>query len=168
MNNGKSSGRPHFARTLVAMGYAESVQDAFDRYLTTPEYYAIERPKPAPEEGIAMIRRAGGVAVLAHPYLLKLEDAAFRALLELLISYGLQGIECYYSKHTPEETAYYKSIAEEYSLLYTCGSDYHGVSVKPDIQLGSGCNNSLLKAGVPEESLLHQLDAAMAERKRDR
>lgn len=162
INNGKNSGRPHFARTLVAMGYADSIQDAFDRYLTTPEYYAIERPKPAPEEGIAMIRRAGGVAVLAHPYILKLEDTAFRSLLRQLISYGLQGIECYYSKHTPEEMQYYAAIAEEYGLLKTCGSDYHGPSIKPDIQLGSGCEGSLLYADIPEEEIIRQLDQAIA------
>ena len=74
-NQGKTSGRPHFARTLVELGYASSVQDAFEKYLTTPEFYArVERPKPTPEEGIRVIRSAGGVAVLAHPHQLKLES----------------------------------------------------------------------------------------------
>ena len=76
-NDGKTSGRPHFARTLVELGYASSVQDAFEKYLTTPEFYAkVERPKPTPEEGIGVIQNAGGVAVLAHPHQLKLENNA--------------------------------------------------------------------------------------------
>ncbi|MBQ8514785.1 MAG: PHP domain-containing protein [Ruminococcus sp.] len=165
VNNGKSSGRPHFARTLVELGYADSVQDAFDKYLATPSFYQIERPKPLAWEGIAMIQRAGGVAVLAHPYTLKLEEAPFRSLLEELISYGLRGIESYYSKHTPEEIACYTALAEEYGLLCTCGSDYHGAAVKPDILLGSGCQNSLLEAGVPEEEILSRLYEEMEKAK---
>ncbi len=153
-NNGKTSGRSHFAKALVDMGYAQSVSDAFDRYLTTPEFYCIERPKPTAQEGIEMIKNAGGIPVLAHPYLLKLEDKPFRELLEKLISYGLRGIECYYSKHTPEQIKYYCNIADEYGLLRTCGSDYHGLGVKPDILPGSGCNNSLINACVPEKELL--------------
>ncbi|MBQ8724887.1 MAG: PHP domain-containing protein [Oscillospiraceae bacterium] len=156
-NNGKSTGRPHFARTLVEMGYAKSVQDAFDRYLTTPEFYCIERPKPTAQEGIAMIKKAGGISVLAHPYTLKLEDKSFRELIQKLISYGLRGIECYYSKHTPEQIRYYRSIAHEYGLISTCGSDYHGSKVKPDIMPGSGCDDSLIKACVPEKEILTEL-----------
>ncbi len=156
-NNGKSSGRSHFAKTLVEMGYAQSVQDAFSKYLTTPEFYCIERPKPTAREGIEMIKNAGGVPVLAHPYLLKLDGKPFRELLEKLISYGLRGIECYYSKHTPEQIEYYCSIADEYGLLRTCGSDYHGLGIKPDIILGSGRNNSLIEANVPEKEILTAL-----------
>lgn len=162
VNHGKSSGRPHFARTLVTMGYADSVQDAFDRYLATPDFYRIERPKPTPEEGIEMIRRAGGVAVLAHPYTLNLADAPFRSLLCRLISHGLCGMECYYSKHTPEQMQYYTAVAREYGLLCTCGSDYHGSGVKPDIFLGSGYHDSLLHAQVPEEEILQRLYEAIA------
>ena len=156
-NKGKSTGRSHFAKTLVDMGYASSVQDAFDRYLTTPEFYCIERPKPTAQEGIDMIKSAGGIPVLAHPYLLKLEDKPFRELLEKLISYGLRGIECNYSKHTPEQMEYYCSIASEYGLLRTCGSDYHGLDVKPDIHPGSGRGNSLIEAEVPEKEILTAL-----------
>ena len=91
-NDGKTSGRPHFARTLVELGYASSVQDAFEKYLTTPEFYAkVERPKPTPEEGIGVIQNAGGVAVLAHPHQLKLENDALEAMVVRLKAAGLQG-----------------------------------------------------------------------------
>lgn len=143
-NQGKTSGRPHFARTLVELGYASSVQDAFEKYLTTPEFYArVERPKPTPEEGIRVIRSAGGVAVLAHPHQLKLENDALDALVAKLKVVGLQGIEAYYSRHTPEQTQFYLHLAEKYDLLYTCGSDFHGPVIKPEIHLGTGIDKNL-------------------------
>ena len=143
-NQGRTSGRPHFARALVELGYAGSIQDAFEKYLATPAFYAeAERPKPSPEKGIAVIRQAGGVAVLAHPHQLKLEGPELEALLQQLISLGLQGIEAHYSRHTAEQTRLYLQLAEKYGLLVTSGSDFHGPSVKPDIQLGSGVAGSL-------------------------
>ncbi|MGN0631042.1 MAG: PHP domain-containing protein [Ruminococcus sp.] len=165
VNDGKSTGRPHIARTLVEMGYADSVDDAFVKYLQTPEFYSMERPKPRSADSINMIRNAGGTAVLAHPYTLRLDDKAFRELLERLISEGLRGIECYYSRHTMEQTAYYRSIAEEYGLIYTCGSDYHGPDVKPDIMPGRGCNDSLLKANVPEQEIVKMIKSSIANKK---
>ncbi len=163
VNEGKSSGRPHIARTLVAMGYAESVNDAFDRYLKTPEYYCLERPKPWADEGINMIKRAGGVAVLAHPYSLKLPDKPFRELLSQLIRSGLKGIECYYSRHTSEEVEYYRAIADEYGLFCTIGSDYHGPWMKPEIKPGTGKNGSLLFAEAYEQETLSRLRSAIEE-----
>ncbi len=161
VNEGKSSGRPHIARTLVEMGYAESVQDAFDRYFSTPEYSCTERPKPTARMAIDMIKNAGGVPVLAHPYALELNDEDFRNLLERLISYGLKGLECFYSKHTCEEREYYLSAAKEYGLLVTVGSDYHGPDVKPDIKIGSGCNGSLFAARPMEQQILNDLRQAI-------
>lgn len=155
-NNGKTTGRPHFARALVAKDYASSVQDAFDRYLTTPEFYdRVERPKPLPADGIRIIREAGGVAVLAHPYQLKLEEPALDALLVQLKEMGLQGIETYYSRHTPQQTACYLALAKKYDLLYTCGSDFHGPGVKPDIALGTGISGNLCITDpmIPEQLL---------------
>ena len=77
------------------------------KYLTTPEFYAkVERPKPTPEEGIGVIQNAGGVAVLAHPHQLKLETDALEAMVVRLKAAGLQGIEAYYSRHTPSQTQF--------------------------------------------------------------
>lgn len=157
VNNGKSTGRPHIARTIVSMGYADSVDEAFKRYLQTPEFYSLDRPKPRFDKSIEMINNAGGIAVLAHPYTLKLDKYDFTILLKKLISAGLSGIECYYSRHTVEQTVYYRDIANEYGLIFTCGSDYHGLDVKPDILPGRGCNNSLLNAGVPEKEIIERL-----------
>ncbi|MFQ9094343.1 MAG: PHP domain-containing protein [Ruminococcus sp.] len=158
-NQGKTSGRPHFARTLVELGYASSVQDAFEIYLTTPEFYArVERPKPTPEEGIRVIRSAGGVAVLAHPHQLKLENDALDALVAKLKVVGLQGIEAYYSRHTPEQTQFYLHLAEKYDLLYTCGSDFHGPVIKPRSIWEPDRQNS----GVTDAAITARLQAAIA------
>lgn len=90
-----------------------------------------------------MIQNAGGVAVLAHPHQLKLENDALEAMVVRLKAAGLQGIEAYYSRHTPSQTQFYLHLAEKYDLLYTCGSDYHGPVIKPDIALGTGISNNL-------------------------
>ena len=160
-NNGKTSGRPHFARTLVEMGYADSVQDAFEKYLTTPEFYAhVERPKPTPEEGMRVIHAAGGVAVLAHPHQLKLEEKALDTLVQQLKKIGLQGIEAYYSRHTPEQTAFYLKLAQKHHLLYTCGSDFHGPLMKPEIAMGTGiCGNLCVDDRIIPERLFAAIAA---------
>jgi len=132
------AGRPHFARAMVEAGYVTSVQDAFDRYLGTPEFDKVERTKPSAIEGIRMIQDAGGIPVLAHPAMLKLNDDELEALVANLVADGLAGIECYYSTHTPEQTKQYLKLAEKYRLLITCGSDFHGENNKPGIHIGSG------------------------------
>ena len=60
-----------------------------------------------------------------------------------MIKSGLQGIEVYHSSHTKEEMEYYLSIANQYNLLISGGSDYHGINVKPDVELGTGINNNI-------------------------
>lgn len=144
VNDGKTSGRPHFARTLVDLGVVSSVSEAFDQYLTTPEYYeTVERKKPTAQTGIRAICQAGGVAVLAHPYLLHKSSEELEQLIQELIPYGLQGIEVYYSKHGAEERKFYLSLAKRYGLLVTCGSDFHGEAVKPEIEICRGIGNNL-------------------------
>lgn len=161
-NDGRCSGRPHFARTLVEKGFADSVQDAFARYLTTPEFYAhVERQKPLPENAIAVIRHAGGVAVLAHPYLLYLEQSQLDVLLTKLQASGLQGIEAYYSRHTPAQTQCYLRLAKQHGLIVTCGSDFHGPAVKPDIAIGTGiCGNLCVESREIPEALSKKIAIA--------
>lgn len=132
---GNVIGRPHFAQAMVRRGYVQSVQEAFERYLDTPDYARIERPKPAARACVETIRAAGGRAALAHPYQLKLEDGDLDALAGELAGYGLDAIECFYPRHTPEQTVFYLRLAEKYRLRVTGGSDFHGEKVKPDIRL---------------------------------
>ncbi len=133
---GGQIGRPHMARALVTKGYVGSVQEAFDRYLADGMPLHVPKVKLAPPEAIALVHRAGGVAVLAHPKFLEFPDfAQLRAELQRLKDIGLDGLECYYSQHTEQETADYLAVAREFGLLVTAGSDFHGVS-KPTVPLG--------------------------------
>jgi predicted metal-dependent phosphoesterase TrpH len=136
-------GRPHFARALVEAGYAADVKDAFIKYLASHEFYAIERPKPTPAVGIATIRAAGGVAVLAHPIALRMSERELDDLLADLVRDGLRGMECYYSSHSLEHVEMYLALAEKHGLAVTGGSDFHGERVKQDVEIGRGLNGSL-------------------------
>ena len=132
------AGRPHIAKALVDKGYADSISEAFDRYLGVGQPAYVDKYRISCEKAIEVINNAGGIAVLAHPYLLKPNRGAdFENLLLFLKSHGLSGIEAYYSEHSPDITRYYKEMADKHHLLTTGGSDYHG-SIRPDIQMGSG------------------------------
>ena len=129
--------RPHFALAMVEMGYAQSVQDAFERYLGSTEYNALRIRKPPAEECISKISHAGGYAVLAHPCLTELDDSRLEALVSRLKTAGLSGLECYYPLHSREQTEKYLALAVKLDLFVTAGSDYHGERVKPDISIGT-------------------------------
>lgn len=128
--------RPHFARAMVEAGYVNTVREAFDCYLGTEAFDKVERPKPQPEEAIAIIHAAGGLAVLAHPAKLKLSPAQLEQMVQSLCTDGLDGIECWYSSHTNVQAQQYVQLAHRYHLYQTIGSDFHGVKVKPEISLG--------------------------------
>lgn len=127
--------RPHFAQALLRRGYVRSTKEAFDRYLDTDEYQRIERFKADAAICISTIRQAGGKAVMAHPYQVKLPDDQLEALISKMKDQGLEGLECYYPKHTAEQVKFYLHLAEKYGLHITAGSDFHGERVKPDISL---------------------------------
>lgn len=134
---GNVIGRPHFAQVMVRHGYVQSIREAFDRYLDTDEYQRIERQKPSVRACIEAIKSAGGKVSLAHPYQVGLDDGALEALVQRLTEYGLDAIECYYPKHTPEQQAFFLRLTEKYRLHVTGGSDFHGEQVKPDIGLAA-------------------------------
>ena len=138
------TGRPHFAKVLLAKGYVSTTQEAFDKYLAETAAAGVEREECSLDEGVRNVRDAGGAPVLAHPYRLPFarDEKPFRALLESLVKEGLQGIEVYYSEHSPEDREFYQRMADSYNLTATGGSDYHGVN-KPGIHLGTGRQNNL-------------------------
>lgn len=148
---GASIGRPHIAKVLVRKGYVASVDEAFAQWLDRGRPGYVPQQRIAPAEAIRVIRAAGGVAVLAHPYQLRPKSAAdLEQIVAGLCAVGLQGIEAYYSKHTPEMTAEYLGLAQKYRLLCSGGSDFHGTP-KPDIQLGIGTGTLRVPAVVVEE-----------------
>ncbi|TAK09940.1 MAG: PHP domain-containing protein [Candidatus Manganitrophaceae bacterium] len=134
---GGQAGRPHFARVLMEKGYVHSITEAFEKYIGDEGPAYVKKSQPSPEECIALIHEANGVAVLAHPNTLRLSDERLDVLFERLVNAGLDGIEVYYSTHTPEETARYERLAAEWNLAKSGGSDFHGKH-KPQIDLGVG------------------------------
>ena len=144
LNREHNLGRPDIARLMIKYGHVQTGKEAFNKYLVeafnkTRQY----RRGLSYEECLDIINRSGGIAVLAHPKSLELDEKEFLILLRDMIKKGLKGIEVYHSSHSKAEMEYYKRIAEEYDLLISGGSDYHGKNVKPDIEVGSGRNNNL-------------------------
>lgn len=125
-------GRPHIARALLEAGYVESVKEAFDRWLHRGGPAYVPREKLSPAEAVQAIIDAGGVPVLAHPGRI---DGQW--VIQELIDAGLEGLECYYPEHTPEQTDRYLGLAREHGLVVTGGTDYHGPRSPHDADLGS-------------------------------
>jgi 3',5'-nucleoside bisphosphate phosphatase len=143
------AGRVHFARILVDKGYAADSGDAFRRYLGEDAPTYVHRESHTIEETIKIVRRGGGVPVLAHPIRISLPRDTERAVFLQLQQAGLMGLEVYHSEHPPALQAHYRQIAEELALLPTGGSDFHGAP-KPDIDLGTGFKGNVR---VPREFL---------------
>ncbi|WP_150268580.1 PHP domain-containing protein [Paenibacillus tepidiphilus] len=119
----ESVGRPHIADELVRLGAADNMRDAFDKYLAEGAAAYVSPPRIAPETACEWIREAGGVPVLAHPGIYG-DDELVRSI---IAAAQPGGIEAYHSDHSPEDAARYAAMAEEFGLLITGGSDYHGV-----------------------------------------
>jgi len=116
-----SAGRPHVAQVMVQRGYVRSVREAFDRWLHTNGPANVPRRRLTPDDAIAIIRRAGGVPVFAHPGLAGRDE-----LIPAMVAAGLMGIETYYAEHSATQTAHYKDLCRAHGLVATGGSDYHG------------------------------------------
>lgn len=118
----ESIGRPHIADALVHKGYASDMRDAFDRYLAEGAAAYVSVPRVSPGQACDWIRAAGGVPVLAHPGLYA-DDALVEAILE---EHRPVGIEVYHADHDTAAEERYARMAEQYGLIPTAGSDYHG------------------------------------------
>jgi hypothetical protein len=131
-------GRPHIAKLLVAKGVVPDIDAAFDRYLGNGRPAYVDKYRIDAGEAIARINAAGGIPVLAHPGLLKIDnDTALEELLGELMAMGLKGIEVYYPDHGPVQTRRYAELARRHGLLATGGSDFHG-DIDPRVKLGVG------------------------------
>lgn len=139
---GKSIGRVHFSQALMSLGYVNTIQEAFAKYLDTEKFHSVDRKKPTTERILNVIQQSGGLPVLAHPSSLNIPDDDFDKLISKMKSLGLVGLECYYCKHDIAMTKKYISIAKKYDLLITGGSDFHGDKAKPNLKIGTGYNNT--------------------------
>lgn len=132
--------RAHFAQIMVRKGYAESVKDAFAKYLSVGCYAYSNRQALTATEAVSLIREAGGIAVAAHLHLIKMPDDQLKEYLKSLIPYGLDGVEGYYTDYTPDMQERYQGMAKELGLVISGGTDYHGAN-KPHIAIGKGKGN---------------------------
>jgi predicted metal-dependent phosphoesterase TrpH len=149
--------RPHFARVLVEKGYAADIQDAFAKFLDENARGYVQRQDVPVEEAIQRVVAAGGMASMAHP--VRVAKNHWDTLAEYVGSMsrmGMRGIEVFHSDHTPENVAYYQSLADRFGLAPTGGSDFHGGN-KPLISLGTGLRGNLCVA----DSVLVGLKAAV-------
>lgn len=121
--NCHSPGRPHVARALVQRGVCSGVDEAFTRFLKKGRPAWVPKAKVPAEEAIRLVHRAGGAAILAHPGLNQADPH-----LPSLIEAGLDGLECFHTKHAPATAARYQALARQHELLITGGSDCHGMA----------------------------------------
>lgn len=128
--------RALIAAELTRLGYTESIQDAFKKLLSPKRGYYVPPTRPDPFETIRLIKSLGAVAVLAHPFL-NLKEVQLREFLTQAVPAGLDAMETRYSTYDEQTTALAEKIAEEFKILPSGGSDYHG-SNKPHIQMGIG------------------------------
>lgn len=119
-------GRPHLAQVLLDKGYVRSIHEAFERYLGARGAAYIRKDRLSPADAIAVIHHAGGLAVLAHPVQLGLDDAGLDHAVARLCDLGLDGLETRHSDHTADMVQKYAALARRRNLLTTGGSDYHG------------------------------------------
>jgi predicted metal-dependent phosphoesterase TrpH len=119
----KSPGRPHVARALVKAGHCKSLDEVFERFLKKNRPAWVPKAKMSALEGIELIHQAGGLAIMAHPGLNRTDD-----VIPALVDAGLDGIECFHTKHSIATSARYLEIADKFHLLVTGGSDCHGFS----------------------------------------
>ena len=121
--NCQSPGRPHVARTLVKQGLAKNLDEAFERFLKKGRPAWVPKAKMSALEAVELIHQAGGLAVIAHPGLNRSDD-----IIPALVDAGMDGIECFHTKHSTQMSERYLMIADKYNLLVTGGSDCHGFS----------------------------------------
>lgn len=135
--HGANVGRPHFAAVLVARGAARDFKDAFDRYLSDEGPAYVEKQTLTSAEAIRLVHEAGGRCFLAHPGLVRLaEQETPETRLRALKALGIDGLEAYYSKHSPIQTEQFLRLAQKLDLLVTGGSDFHGPAVS-EARLGA-------------------------------
>ena len=153
LNREGNIGRPQLALILIKYGYCQTVKEAFDKYLKDDKVRKIKLWIEK-EECIDLITNAGGLPILAHPFTLKLTDEELYKEIEYLVNIGLKGIEIIHSNSNEKEREFYKKIANDFNLITTGGTDYHGKEVKPNIELGSGINNNV----QVDETIINILD----------
>ena len=149
-----SVGRPHVAKALLEAGYVQTIGEAFDKYIGAGKFAYVPRYKLTPEDAVHLIASANGLPVIAHP--LDLPGLTeLRKWLPGLVAAGMVGLETYYGPYTQDDERQLRALADEYGLIPTGGTDFHGPGIHPT-PLGG--------RPVPHEAV-ERLKAAAAQRR---
>lgn len=127
-----SIGRPHIAIALVEGGYLDNYYEVFNRYIGDDKPAYVKKPNISSKDAIKLINKCGGLSFIAHPGK-SLRDS--NTLFEL-IENGVDGIEVIHPSHTDYDIEYFRSIASQYFLLESGGSDFHGGRINDSSILG--------------------------------
>jgi len=125
-------GRPHLAQAMLEKGYITSIKEAFTRYIGRSEPAYVEREKMTAVEAVALILRAAGLPVLAHPFTVSDPES----LVIELKAVGLVGIEAYYNGYAADAIDQLVDLADRHNLIATGGSDYHGLDDSAETMIG--------------------------------
>ena len=148
-SGGKQVGRPHFARVLLKKGVVKTMEEAFRKYLAKGKPAYVDKRRLSSREALQRIREAGGIASIAHPKQMRLEEPELSKEIERLVEEGLGGLEAYNSCQNREEAQLYTRLAKRFNLFVTGGSDFHGAN-KPDVELGNLGDGAVLGYEVIE------------------
>jgi predicted metal-dependent phosphoesterase TrpH len=150
-----SIGRPHIAAVMMRKGYVETIEEAFELWLTSGKPAYIGRPRLSPEEAIRLARESGAVPIVAHPHTLGINRAQEMAdLLTRLIAAGLVGLEAFCAGYRRHEREGYADLARRFGLVPSGGSDFHG-TYKPGLSLGTGYGDLVVPDTVVDELRSH-------------
>lgn len=147
-------GRAHIAKKMFEKGYVKTINEAFENFLKKGEKAYVNKQRLSIEKGIELIHALHGVACLAHPYTLKLNNQQ----LELFVKYlkdscSLDALEVFYPEHSQRFIEFYLELATKYRLIATGGSDFHGEN-KPDLKLGDYIPDSFNKPFLSMEEVV--------------
>lgn len=131
LSNNDFVGRPHIARALAKRGYFSDEKKAFDELLSRGKSAYVERKSLGIEEAINLIHKVNGIAILAHPGLLKNKET-----INYCIKNKIDGLEAIHSKHSKEDVTMLLEIGRKNKLIITGGSDCHGKKINGDYLLG--------------------------------
>lgn len=121
--NCNAPGRPHVARALVAGGHCRTLDEAFERFLKKHRPAWVPKYRMSATHAIELVHEAGGLAVMAHPGLNRSDE-----VIAPMAAAGLDGLECFHSRHSTMQMEQYLALADSLNLLVTGGSDCHGES----------------------------------------
>ena len=118
--------RSHIARAITDLGYEPDFFTAISKWLRYDSPTYVPNDGLAPEEAIAAIHAAGGLAVLAHPVRLWTEPQVRAAFIKRLADAGLDGLEAVYKRSVPQDVRAFRRLAKQNGLFITAGADFHG------------------------------------------